>query len=265
MTHPWFQLSLPPGTVVQKPSAGIVSYPSTTVSAKEECSFKQWSFKKLIAFAFHDVELLRNRIACHEVVDGSKAETFWHYWNDVLWHEWQSPLAQQLKVLLDESLPELASDVLNHLDQELDPIANEFLSAVSSIRYEGKLKDFDRMQYQYHQTFGDHLLAIMLLRFQKIYEWQDYPLEILFIGNVPLCKVSERYESFEKFILLLDYAEFRGFLERCHPDEKRHTTGDLFESMLLILADKGHCRLAFLIVNFVVCLVIDSNIVVIDV
>ena len=143
-------------------------------------SIEELTIKDVVYYVFRPVEFLYLRAVDEHVDSSSPAERFWYDWNEILWvlkdgrcDHWPSPVAQKLKVLLDE-IPDLANDVIRMQKVQLDPTPSPFLSSISSIRYEskqGKLKEFDRDQPQYHQTFGDHLLGLMLLRLHELYNW----------------------------------------------------------------------------------------------
>ena len=268
----WFRRSPGLMTGVELEEALKLQARGTGVSPKTMNSVEALTFKDFIYYVFRPVEFLYLRAVDEHVDSSSPAERFWYDWNEIPWGDhWPNPLAQKLKVLLDE-IPDLANNVIRMQKEQLYPFSTPLLSSISSIRYEsklGKLKEFDRGQPQYHQTFGDHLLGLMLLRLHELYIRVGYQstllnmkeiLSLTSCQTVPLWKMADRNEYLEKFVDLLDLVEFRHYIsqKRC-PLEQRHAAGDLLESMLLILVENGRCSLAFLIVNFIICLVIRSN------
>ena len=243
-------------------------------STNEEYSFRNRSLKGLVEFVFQPFELLSKQVAV-EYVESSSVVRYWAEWNTIPWlledgqrADWPAQQVQPLKMLLAE-VRYLAADAVSNQNVPLHHTQNEFLSSISSVHVG---KHFNRDNLTYHQTYGDHLLGIMLRRFQTIYENWHYPKTLLHIRElvtsssahqrhqkVPLWQMTGRNDSLEQFICLPDYDEFREHQDKTPKHERRHAAGDLIESMLLILVERQCCRLAFLLVNFLVCLVIDSN------
>ena len=121
-------------------------------------------------------------------------------------------------------VPNLFAKVVQNQGQEVHHTQGELFSSISSVHVG---KHFDREKLRYHQTVGDHLLGIMLLQFQQIYEAWEYPKSLLYIEEVSstssqqkqlqkisLANKTKENQYLNEFIQLLACPEFSTYIRQ---------------------------------------------------
>ena len=178
------------------------------------------------------------------------AESYWKDWNVTSWSTpWLQLFGKKLRLMLLQQVPTLIEDISENLDVEYPSSYSSLFSSISSHQARG-LKDFPR-SCRYHQTYGDRLLSIMLLHMQELLVKEKYPRKLLVCeSHTPLWKYAERNAILHDFMRTIDLLPSR---------RSEHSGGDMCESMLLVLVQRNQAHLAFLIVLFIVCMLIDAQ------
>ena len=128
---------------------------------------------------------------------------------------------------------------------------SSLLSSIASKSITG-LKAFPRGP-QYYQTFGDHLLAIMLKRIHKYCtETGLYHHNDLVYQGTPMWKVAEQNTIAHSLMCKK--------LKLLPAVYDVHMAGDFCEAMLLKLVEINQAHLAFLIASFIFCIAVDPHV-----
>ena len=200
---------------------------------------------------FEDIDDIPRQISRIDVKNLTQAVNYWDDWNSAPWTvDWSENFGDRLRRMLEGQVPTLMEETHAEMYKIYYPAHSSLLSSIASKSITG-LKAFPRGP-QYYQTFGDHLLAIMLKRIHKYCtETGLYHQNDLVYQGTPMWKVAEQ----NTILHTLMYKKLK--LLAVHDV---HAAGDLCEAMLLKLVEINQAHLAFLIASFIFCIAVDPQV-----
>ena len=221
----------------------------------ERNHFVRPAMSTFVAYAerqFEDIDDISRQVLRIDANNLTQAVSYWDDWNSAPWtDDWSESFGDRLRGMLEGQLPTLMEETHAEIGKKYDPAHSSLLSSIASKSITG-LKAFPRGPQKY-QTYGDHLLAIMLKRIHKYCtETGLYHQNDLVYQGTPMWKVAEQNTIAHSLM-----CKKLKLLPSVHDV---HDAGDLCEAMLLKLVEINQAHLAFLIASFIFCIAVDPHV-----
>ena len=215
-------------------------------------SIASGTFHETVIEFFHEVP--GADVIQAEDTDVQDATVVWANLVEAPWtHGWDDIVAEQLRLLLDRQVPDLAGCAKTMQTHCSCSHESGLLSHIASQPCEGK-ESFDGRPL-YLKTWGDRLLGWKLVelssRLQTICSYPDW---LMRYDGLELYLEAKRNTTLHEVMCKIGYRK-----RSCCSENYIHESGDILETMLFLFVEDKKIHLAFMLLSYITYYVIQKR------